>query len=583
MYNFTSEQEEFLASSGKVVLHACPGSGKTTVVAQKVLHYLENWNRPHQGIAVLSFTNVASDEIARQAREVLPPGYSIETPHFVGTLDSFIDNYIFLRFGYLLLQSRKRPIIATYDIAESYPYWRRDCHRQRCVSDIEQFRWNNDMVLTKNGNLITCTGFGKYDPPCVQFKNKLFEKGLFFQGEIAGLTCTLLKKYPEVAKIVAARFPIIILDEAQDTSIEQMEILDLLCNAGLESVFIVGDPDQAIYEWRTANPESFIKKMADPNWTRLSLSKNFRSSQRICDATYVFSDILRNKQANEAVGESSSHSQKPVVLLYQAGVSIAEIIAKFSELCKANTIAMSSSHVAIVTRGKVHSDIDIDGLWKTAETEFLAKASYEWLCGNRKKAYGYCEKAVFQLTVKKFEDIELSIEEDVANVIQYDLWKQMIIELLVNLPSANNGCGGWITDTKVILSRVLSKYNMQLLAGLMLDDAIKIKSRDTKRPNFKQIPVKDFFEKKIQREYTQATVHGVKGETYDALMLLIDKTKGATLTPSFLANGETNKELMRIAYVAMTRPRRLLVVALPQSSADLSVRFPKDKWDYLEI
>lgn len=117
----------------------------------------------------------------------------------------------------------------------------------------------------------------------------------------------------------------------------------------------------------------------------------------------------------------------------------------------------------------------------------------------------------------------------------------------------------------------------------MLDDAIKIKSRDTKRPNFKQIPVKDFFEKKIQREYTQATVHGVKGETYDALMLLIDKTKGATLTPSFLANGETNKELMRIAYVAMTRPRRLLVVALPQSSADLSVRFPKDKWDYLEI
>jgi len=33
----------------------------------------------------------------------------------------------------------------------------------------------------------------------------------------------------------------------------------------------------------------------------------------------------------------------------------------------------------------------------------------------------------------------------------------------------------------------------------------------------------------------------------------------------------------------MTRPRRLLVVALPKSSVDLSVRFPEDKWDYLEI
>lgn len=159
----------------------------------------------------------------------------------------------------------------------------------------------------------------------------------------------------------------------------------------------------------------------------------------------------------------------------------------------------------------------------------------------------------------------------------------MVIELLVNLPSANMGCGGWITDAKETFSRVLSKYCVNLLDGLTLDNAIKIKSRDTQKPNFKQIPVKDFFENKIQGEYTKATVHGVKGETYDALMLLVDKTKGNTLTPSFLAKGDTDKELMRIAYVAMTRPRRLLVVALPKSSVDLSLRFPKDKWDYLEI
>ena len=37
MYEFTTEQTDFLNSSGKVVLHACPGSGKTTIVAQKSL------------------------------------------------------------------------------------------------------------------------------------------------------------------------------------------------------------------------------------------------------------------------------------------------------------------------------------------------------------------------------------------------------------------------------------------------------------------------------------------------------------------------------------------------------------------
>lgn len=82
---------------------------------------------------------------------------------------------------------------------------------------------------------------------------------------------------------------------------------------------------------------------------------------------------------------------------------------------------------------------------------------------------------------------------------------------------------------------------------------------------------------------TYSSIHGVKGETFDALMLLIHGTVGNTLTPSFLANGKTNTELMRIAYVAMTRPRKLLVVAMPKNKAKLSNRFPPDKWDYVEL
>ena len=118
---------------------------------------------------------------------------------------------------------------------------------------------------------------------------------------------------------------------------------------------------------------------------------------------------------------------------------------------------------------------------------------------------------------------------------------------------------------------------------MVLTDVLKIKSRDTEKPNYKEFPVKVFFEKKIQSEYTKASVHGVKGETYDALLLLIESTRGTTLTPSFLASGDTSKELMRIAYVAMTRPRKLLVVAMPKSRVDLSKRFPRDKWDYIDL
>ncbi len=582
MPDYTTEQLSFLQSSGKVVLHACPGSGKTTVVAKKMIDYLQHWNRSHQGIAVLSFTNVASEEINRQAAEMLSDGFSIDTPHFVGTLDSFIDNFIFLQFGYLLLEAPKRPVITSTDIVHSYSYWRAECY-QKCLPYISDFRWDSNGRLTKNGSNITCVGARGYDPPCIQFKKRMRKKGLFFQDEIAGLSCILLEKYPEVAKSIASRFPVIILDEAQDTSKEQMHIIDLLCVAGLESVYIIGDPDQSIYEWRNANPESFLEKMRNPDWTQLALSKNFRSSQLICNATYVFSDIYKDKTANDAAGACATYNKKPTLFMYGNDTTEESIIQKFIEECTACNITLSPNTVAIVTRGRIHADDCVENLWKTSETELLARASFEWMSGNRRKAYSCCEKALFQMTIKNSKDVDISIEHEISNIMPYSQWKQLVIEILINLPSANEQCGQWVTNCRAIMNEILAVNHIALLDGVSMNNAISIKSRDAHNPEFKKTPIMSYFEVKKQAEYTRSSVHGVKGETFDALLLFIHGTHGNTLTPSFLANGNTDTELMRIAYVAMTRPRKLLVIAMPKSSANLSVRFPKETWDYVEL
>ena len=103
MMRLTDEQEIFLGSEGRIVLSACPGSGKTYIVAKKVLNYLQTWQCPYRGIAALSFTNVAKNEILKTISEGLrQKGLDFRFPHYIGTLDSFINNYIFLRFGYLM-------------------------------------------------------------------------------------------------------------------------------------------------------------------------------------------------------------------------------------------------------------------------------------------------------------------------------------------------------------------------------------------------------------------------------------------------------------------------------------------------
>lgn len=89
-------------------------------------------------------------------------------------------------------------------------------------------------------------------------------------------------------------------------------------------------------------------------------------------------------------------------------------------------------------------------------------------------------------------------------------------------------------------------------------------------------------ERKSTKGVTVSSVHGVKGETFDAILLIVDSTTGNTLTPSVLNNNPLTDELMRIAYVAMTRPRKLLVISIPKTNIALT-RSPTELWEHTEI
>lgn len=123
------------------------------------------------------------------------------------------------------------------------------------------------MVCKPNGN--------RKVPPCEELKRRLIQNGIVFQREVSSFAFRILKENPEIAKAMAKRFPILIIDEAQDTSEEQMGVFDLLVAAGVKDVFLVGDPDQSIYEWREATPKCFTDKMKLEQWNTLYLTANF--------------------------------------------------------------------------------------------------------------------------------------------------------------------------------------------------------------------------------------------------------------------------------------------------------------------
>lgn len=581
MEDLTCEQTLFLEAEGKVVVRACPGSGKTYSVASKLLSYVDNWNNYHQGVAVLSFTNVASEEIYKKAFSLNKGIGKLDYPHYIGTVDSFINEFIVLRYGYLKTHDKVRPLIALNDNWKlPYRYWRTECYRKGCVDNIEKFQWGIDNKFYKDKEVINCELHGKSQLlPCQQYKLMLMKKNVIFQNEVASFTYRLLKEYPIIAAAIVERFPIIIIDEAQDTSEEQMAVFDLLTEAGVKSLFLVGDPDQAIYEWRNASPECFKKKIGADSWKCIELTGNFRSSQHICNATSWFSATLQGQRVNNAVGAYKDESQKPILLLTN-GNTETEVIDYFLEKCRSMEIEIKSNKVAVLTRGRIHSDTDIKDLWKSREMELVAKAAYEWKCGSRKKACSDMSKASYRLLIGEEVDDYL-ISKKIGEYTDGDNWKDFIIDIFCGLPDIDLGIAEWVKQFIELYSNILEKYKFQVAEGINIKDIFKIKTKDRSNPAFKEIPLKKYFEKKTNGDYTRSSIHGVKGETYDAVLIYIKKQTGKTLTSKFLMEGDLDDELMRIAYVAMTRPRRLLMIAMPENKKLKEYkRFSIDKWDY---
>ena len=581
MEELTREQLSFLEAEGRVIVRACPGSGKTYSVATKLLSYLDKWDRYHQGVAVLSFTNVASEEIHKKECSLNKGIGKLDYPHYIGTVDSFINEFIVLRYGYLKTHDKVRPLIALSDNWKiPYRYWRTECYRNGCVDNIEKFQWGIDNKFYKDKEIVRCELHGKSQLlPCQQYKVMLMKKNIIFQNEVASFAYRLLKEYPMIATAIVERFPVIIIDEAQDTSEEQMAVFDLLTEAGIKSIFLVGDPDQAIYEWRNASQECFKKKIGADSWALIELTGNFRSSQHICDATSWFSATLQGKRANNAVGDFKDESQKPVLLLTN-GSTETEVIDYFLNKCRGMEIEISSDKVAVLTRGRIHSDTDIKDLWRSKEIELIAKAAYEWEFGSRKKACSDMSKASFRIVLGEEMDDYL-MNKKIREYTDEDNWKDFIIDIFYNLPDINLGIAEWVNHFMQLYIDILKKYNFQVVEGTNIKEILKIKTSDRSNPEFKSIPLKNFFEKKTNGDYTRSSIHGVKGETYDAVLIYVKSKTGKTLTPKFLMDGDLEDELMRIAYVAMTRPRRLLMIAMPENKKIKEYkRFPVDKWEY---
>lgn len=567
--DFSDCKKTIIKKDGIFVVKACAGSGKTSVVAAKIAFLLGNWETSNRGIAAISFTNVAWQEIEDKLKNDFGISSGLAYPHFIGTIDSFINRYLFLPFGHLILKCETRPEIITNWVPRIYS------KEAECMSNVCKL---NEISYDIKGNLI-CSSHRSHFAKCSlnhlyckNAKNKMCEKGFVTQTDANYFAMSLLEKYPEIAKSIAFRFPLFLIDEAQDTSEIQMRIFEILLENGLNRLMIIGDPNQAIYEWRTANPEVFFNK--EKELETLILNENWRSSSKICTFTdKLVSEDCISIALNEEV---KNYSFEPEIWGYNTttplNVETNRLIKRFLEICEINEVTIDREKVAILVRSNdILNEIRNYGNfiekdpWReqrdrsihyTIHCKNIAKSKYLFDKKEYKESFKLLERTIY--TIKKGEGYVSNEElKEFINEIGFKKWRIEIFDLLTRLPKTDLKLKEWVD----IANGIIKNDNFFGINHF----EIKIKEKGDKR--YSEMKFEQMFrDQEVKTEnYTVGTVHSVKGRTFEAVLLIL---KNKTYR-NILYNDIRDNEEKRIIYVATTRPQKILVIAVPDKDKKL--------------
>ena len=257
--NLNDAQKKACLEEKNVLLRACPGSGKTRTLTQKLAYLtIKNLKSYKKNIAI-TYTNRAAEEIKSRVSQL-----NIDTDKiWTGTIHQFCLEYIIRPYSMYSNLTKKG-----YDIIDEYTqkkYIKETCEKL-------QIPFNNNENMLENGK-VYC-----------EYKKLLKDRKQIDFIMILEISYNILKEKDFVAKNIANIIGSILVDEYQDTNLLQYQILERIYSKNKKiNLFFVGDINQAIYGelGGIAKSKIELEKMYNTKFIELELSGCYRSTQDI--------------------------------------------------------------------------------------------------------------------------------------------------------------------------------------------------------------------------------------------------------------------------------------------------------------
>lgn len=575
--DFDTIQKFIIKNMESIDFRAVPGSGKTTLLAFKIALLLNKWPYFDRGICILSHTNVAKDIIQRELSKI-NKSYNLNTfPHFVGTIQHFIDQFIAI--PYLTSLGIKVQHIDT-DIFYNKL-------RNLLIKEIGITKYSNkELYIKQKGwdllkliphkdqyNNVLKRLKGKKQE-YINFLNKCFciyealkKDGFLRYEDMMSYSQEFIEKYPKILKILKYRFPFVIVDEAQDNNSFHNNILDNIFykDQQVENVYQrIGDIDQSIYDMWYKGECHNLQRNKDSMF--IHKSKRFGSN--------IAREVNKYKYENVDI-EGVINRKLDVVK---------DIIFPLNEPNKAidEFVDLVLKHKDNLPPNPIIKIIGAQGENKDISALVIKKYIKNFESKTNIKRQIVDIYTIIRKIIQNKENSFANKYEDFINSLFF-----------VSIFKKRSDFNRFIKDKQLInsINRFLLKYRKSIILptreeflkdlqqSINIDfDKKKLNNNISENPIPKatNIEIHNQDIKFIDNSFTYkglkfcvSTIHGVKGETHDATLVLSTKNwcRGYNSDIQYVRDRIGKKvceKQKRLIYVATSRPRYILALAIPK-------------------
>ena len=319
------QQEAVKATEGTVRIIAGAGSGKTRVLAYRYAYLIDVLGIDPGNILCLTFTNKAAQEMRNRINRLIGGEHASD---FICTIHSFCVKFLreeIFRLGYpktfQILDEEDMKAIAK-EAHEEHGIERKESTVERFLKWFYKIKTQSDTAYIP-GYLLPDAPLAMDSSTLQYIKNNCEDKTLDLYlstlarqrkylsldfEDLIYFTIYILNNFPEVKEKWQRRMNYVMVDEVQDCNARDWEIYEILSQKH-GNLFLVGDPDQTIYEWRGAHLEKFV------GWkpkTDVIMAQNYRSTSMILNAANAIIDhndtrIKKELFTKNAEGEKIIH------------------------------------------------------------------------------------------------------------------------------------------------------------------------------------------------------------------------------------------------------------------------------------